>query len=231
MKKLIYVVLVLVAGVLLSDQAGAAEAETKPARTIAHIALSGALPEGVGQSGVLADVSPRLHRIVERIDQAASDPKVKGVVVSIASPDIGRGRMEEIVAAIGRVRKAGKPVAAHLVSGGPVPYCLAIACDTVSMPPAATLEITGVRVELTFFKAMLDTLGVDAEILQVGEFKGAGEPLTRTSMSPQLRAQYEEFVGDLYEQLVERVAAARGLAMERARELVDIGVFTPEAAL
>ena len=92
-------VLVLVAGVLLSDQAGAAEAETKPARTIAHIALSGSLPEGVGQSGVLADVSPRLHRIVERIDQAASDPKVKGVLVSSASPDIGRGRMEEIVAA------------------------------------------------------------------------------------------------------------------------------------
>ncbi len=231
MEKLIWAVFVVAAGVVWPGQTGAAEADNTSARTIAHIAVSGSLPEGVGQSGVLADVSPRLHRIVERIDQAGSDPKVKGLVLSIASPDIGRGRMEEIAAAVARVRKAGKPVAAHLVSGGPVPYCLAAACDTVSMPPAATLEITGVRVEVTFFKAMLDTLGVDAEILQVGEFKGAGEPLTRTSMSPQLRAQYEEFVGDLYEQLVERVAASRGLAVERAQELVDIGVFTPEAAL
>ena len=69
-----------------------------------------------------------------------------------------------------------------------------------------------------------------AEILQVGEFKGAGEPLTRTSMSPQLRAQYESFVGDLFEQLVERVSADRKLAPEKVRELIDVGVFTPEAA-
>jgi protease-4 len=99
------------------------------------------------------------------------------------------------------------------------------------MPPAATLEITGVRTEVTFFKAMLDKLGVDAEILQVGEFKGAGEPLTRTSMSPQLRAQYEQFVGDLYEQLVERIAADRKLSADQVRTLIDTGVFTPEAAV
>jgi protease-4 len=83
---------------------------------------------------------------------------------------------------------------------------------------------------MMFFKSMLDRLGVAAEILQVGEFKGAGEPLTRSSMSPQLRAQYESFVGDLYEQLVEGVAADRSLALPRVRELVDVGVFTPEAA-
>jgi protease-4 len=83
---------------------------------------------------------------------------------------------------------------------------------------------------MMFFKSMLDRLGVAAEILQVGEFKGAGEPLTRDSMSPALRAQYESFVGDLYEQLVERVAADRGLTAERVRELIDTGVFTPDAA-
>lgn len=231
MKKPFWVALVLVAGGALSGETKATDTGKKTAQTIAQVSLVGSIPEGVGQSGVLADVSPRLHRIVERLDEAASDSRVKGVLLTIASPDIGRGRLEELAAAVGRVRKAGKPVAAHLVSGGAVPYCLAAACDTISMPPAATLEITGVRMEVTFFKAMLDTLGVDAEILQVGEFKGAGEPLTRTSMSPQLRSQYEEFVGDLYEQLVERVAATRKLAVERARELVDIGVFTPEAAL
>ena len=108
MEKLIWAVFVVAAGVVWPGQTGAAEADNKSARTIAHIAVSGSLPEGVGQSGVLADVSPRLHRIVERIDQAGSDPKVKGLVLSIASPDIGRGRMEEIAAAVARVRKAGK---------------------------------------------------------------------------------------------------------------------------
>jgi len=206
------------------------QADKKAQPVLAHVTLAGSLPDGVGQGGLLADVAPHLHRVIERLDKAAADGRVKGVVLSIESPDIGRARADELRAAIARVRKAGKPVAAHLVGSEPVHYMVALACDTITMPPAATLEITGVRVEVTFFKELLDKLGVQAEILQVGEFKGAGEPLTRSTMSPQLRAQYECFVGDLFEQLVERIAADRTLAPERVRELVDTGVFTPEAA-
>lgn len=213
------------------DEKTADKLVKKKAAVIAHISLAGSMPDGVGQGGLLADVSPQLHRIIERLDKAASDTRVKGVVLSIESPAIGRGRAAELRAAIGRIRKAGKPVAAHLVGADPIHYIVASACDTVAMPPAATLEITGVKTEVTFYKAMLDKIGVEAEILQVGEFKGAGEPLTRASMSPQLRAQYEQFVGDLYEQLVEGIAADRKLSVEQVRTLIDTGVFTPEAAV
>ncbi|MCE9629909.1 MAG: signal peptide peptidase SppA [Planctomycetia bacterium] len=208
----------------------AAPVRKKSTATVAHVRIAGSLPDGVGQGGLLADVAPHLHRLVERLDKAADDGRVKGVVVSIESPDLGRARAEEIRAAIARIQKAGKPVAAQLVSGSPVHYAVAAACDTISMPPAATLELTGVRAEMTFFKSMLDRLGVAAEILQVGEFKGAGEPLTRDSMSPQLRAQYESFIGDLYEQLVERVASDRRLPAEKVRALIDVGVFTSDQA-
>ena len=209
----------------------AATAAKKKSAVIAHVRLSGSIAEGVGQGGLLADVSPHLHRVIERLDKAAGDSRVKGVLLSIDSPELGRARADELRAAIARVRKAGKPVAAHLVSGQPAHYLVATACDKVAMPPAATLEITGVRAEVMFYKALLDKLGVEAEILQVGEFKGAGEPMTRTTMSPQLRAQYEQFVGDLFEQLVERIAADRKLGADRVRQLIDTGVFTPQAAV
>ena len=230
---------ILVAGVAARGEpavaekgdAGARPAAVKTAAaTIAHVRLAGSLPDGVGQAGLLADVAPHLHRLIERLDKAAGDTRVKGVVVSIDFPELGRGRAEEVRAAIARLRAAGKPVAAHLVSGAAADYAVAAACDTITMPPAATLELTGVRAEMMFFKSLLDRLGVAAEILQVGEFKGAGEPLTRDSMSPKLREQYESFVGDLFEQLVERVAADRRLPIDTVRELIDVGVFTPDAA-
>jgi len=204
---------------------------TRTATTVAHIRISGELADGVGQGGIWADVSPRLHRLVERLDKATADDRVAGVVLVIDSPAVGRGRADEVRAAIDRLKKAGKPVVGHFVTGGPVAYFLASACDQVSMPPASTLELAGVRTEMMFFKTMLDRLGVEAEILQVGEFKGAGEPFTRSTMSPALRKQYEFFVGDLFEQLVERVAADRKLDADHVRELVDVGVFVPEAAL
>jgi protease-4 len=212
------------------ESAAGRRASRKAGGTIAHLRITGELPDGVGQGGILADLAPRLHRIIERLDKAAEDDRVEGVLLVIDSPAIGRGRCDELRAVIARLRKAGKPVTAVLVGGSAVSYFVAAACDTVVMPPAATLELTGVRAEMMFYKAMLDRLGVDAEILQVGEFKGAGEPLTRTSMSPQLRKQYESFIGDLYEQLVERVAGDRKLEPARVRELIDTGVFSPEAA-
>ena len=209
--------------VVADDDAGVSQ-------KIAVIKISGSIPEGVGQSGMFADVSPRLHRVVERIEQAATDSSIHAVLLSIHKTDIGRGRMIEIMSAIERVQHSGKPVVAHFVSGGPVLFTMATCCDSISMPPASTLEVTGVRVEVTFYKAMLDALGIDAEILQVGEFKGAGEPMTRNSMSPQLRKQYEEFVGDLYDQFIEQIAKGRNLELKHVRDLVDIGVFTPESA-
>jgi len=212
------------------DAPATRKATKAAAATIAHMRIVGELADGVGQGGLWADVSPRLHRLVERLDKAAADDRVAGVVLVIDGPSVGRGRADELRAAIGRVKKAGKPVMGHFVTGGPGAYGLAAACDEVSMPPAATLELAGVRAEMMFFKAMLDRLGVEAEILQVGEFKGAGEPFTRTSMSPALRKQYEFFVGDLFEQLVEGVASDRGLEPDRVRALVDVGVFVPEAA-
>ena len=60
---------------LASLPAVAAEAER-----VAVIAVTGSLPDGVGQDGLLADVSPQLHRMVERLDRAATDEAVGGVL-------------------------------------------------------------------------------------------------------------------------------------------------------
>ena len=190
---------------------------------IAGISLTGSLSEGVGQEGLLGDVAPRLSRMLERLEDAAKDESVRAVLLSIQSPQLGRARVLEIRESIQHIRDQGKPVVAHLISGEPLDYSVAAACDRVMMPPAATLAITGVRTEVTFYKGLLDRLGIQAEILQVGEFKGAGEPLTRDSMSPQLRQQYESFVGDLFEQMVEQITKDRGLEKKKVRELIDIG--------
>lgn len=198
---------------------------------IAGISLTGSLSEGVGQEGLLGDVAPRLSRMLERLEDAAKDESVRAVLLSIQSPQLGRARVLEIRESIQHIRDQGKPVVAHLISGEPLDYSVAAACDRVMMPPAATLAITGVRTEVTFYKGLLDRLGIQAEILQVGEFKGAGEPLTRDSMSPQLRQQYESFVGDLFEQMVEQITKDRGLEKKKVRELIDIGIFTPDQAV
>ena len=46
------------------------------------------------------------------------------------------------------------------------------------------LIVPGVHAEVTFYKGLLDKLGLKFDALQMGKYKGAAEPLTRTEHEP-----------------------------------------------
>lgn len=71
---------------------------------IAGIRLSGSLPDGVGQEGLLGDVSPQLSRFLQRMEKAATDENVTGVLLSIQSPGLGRARVSELRESIQHIR-------------------------------------------------------------------------------------------------------------------------------
>ncbi len=52
------------------------------------------------------------------------------------------------------------------------------------MPPGGAIVLPGVRAEVMFYKDLLEKIGVQADFLQVGDFKGAAEPYVRSEMSP-----------------------------------------------
>ncbi len=127
------------------------------------------------------------------------------------SPQLGLGKVGELRGAIARLRKAGKKVYADVDSVTTKDYLVASACDEIVMPVSGELLITGLQAEVTFFKGLLDKLGVQADFIQIGDFKGAAEPFTRTEMSPEFRKQFESVVDDFYDQLVTTIAADRKL--------------------
>lgn len=55
--------------------------------------------------GLLAVSSPSLQKICERLDKAASDDGVGGVLLLIESIDVGRARVDEIRRSIEKSRR------------------------------------------------------------------------------------------------------------------------------
>src|ERR1700676_5429047 len=220
-----YCGLVLIAGPRIASAADA-KARAKTTAKLGVIELSGSLPEGAGQAGLFGDVSPNLSRMLERLDEAAHDEKIAGVLLEIRDVELGRGKIHELRTAIAQLRKAGKKVYADLRSAEGPQYLLASACDEIMMPESGTLAITGVRAEVTFYKDLLDKLGVKAEIMQMGNYKGTGEPFTRSGMSPEFRHDIELLLDDVYNQLIDTVAADRKLDRGRVKDLIDEGIFT-----
>jgi len=209
----------------------AAEEEKKKRLVVARLTLRGALPEMSSSDGLLATGNSSLLGLVDRMDQAASDEDLSGLILKIRGTAIGRAQSEDLRQAIQRTRAAGRKVYADLESAMAPDYLLACACDHIIMPESGTLMIPGVRAEITFYKTLFDFFGVKADMMQVGSHKGAAEPYTRSSMSPEFRAQYDQLLTDFYDQMVETIAQDRKLPVDTVRKLVDQGLFTAQEAL
>jgi protease IV len=205
----------------------------KPAEkkaTVVRFTLRGEYREGPAPMGLFGDVQTSLATAVERMDQAAADKNVSAVWLRIENVAIGRGKLQEFRAAVARLRKAGKPVYAELTSADSAEYLLASACDEIFMPPSGMLIMPGVRAEVTFYKGLLDKLGIEFDMLQMGKFKGAAEPMTRKAMSGPLRESFEAMVDDIYETLSSTIAADRKLKSHQVKTLLDEGLFTAATA-
>ena len=148
--------------------------------------------------------------------------------------EIGWGKLNELRQAIARFRKAGKKAYAYLESGGSKDYLLAISCDEVCLPEAGWLLLTGMRAEVSFYKDLLDKIGVKADMLQMGSYKGTGEILTQNHMSPEFRERLESVLDDHFDKdLVELLIQSRTKQQwspEQVKKLIDQGPYTAKAA-
>jgi protease IV len=195
------------------------------------LTLQGEYPEGPAAPGLFSELQPSLAMLVGRMDAAAKDKDVLAVWLKIEDLAIGRGKLFELRGAVARLRKAGKPVYGELTTADSGAYLLAAACDKVVMPPSGMLLVPGVRAEITFYKGLLDKLGLEFDCLKMGKYKGAAEPLTRKEMSKPLRESYEALVDDHYSDLLGTIAADRRLKDYQVKTFVDRGVFTAADAV
>jgi protease-4 len=154
---------------------------------------------------------------------ARDDDRLQAVFLRCDGVDLGWARLQGLRRSIGALRRAGKRVWVHLNVAGLPEYYLASAADRVSVTPAATLDIVGLSSEAVFFFDALEKLGVEADVVQMGRYKSAGESFTRRDMSPAHREMMESLVDDLYGQLVDDIAADRGLEVAEVRGALDRG--------
>lgn len=224
----------LVAGLVSAMSAAAAPADTA-GPGLALIKLSGDLEEGPGGGESMFGTKTESFKMkLDRIAKAKKDKNVKALYFQIEGLGGSWGKVNELRVAIDEFRKSGKKAYAYLEEAGTMDYLVAAACDEVAMPESGLLQLTGVRVELSFYKDLFEKVGLKADMMQMGDFKGAGETYTRSKISPENRQQWESVVDSFYELLAENIANSRkdkGFTPAKVKETVNQGPFTAKKAL
>ncbi|HVM97533.1 MAG TPA: signal peptide peptidase SppA [Candidatus Acidoferrales bacterium] len=205
----------------------------RPAYGLLRLQISGDLPEQLPPFR-LPWMSGRNREeyltLLTVLRWARDDEHIRGVFIRCNDVHAGWAKIQEVRRSLQALRAAGKRVWIFLPQAGLHEYLLASVAERIILAPSGSLDINGLSSEATFFAQALDKIGVDAEVVQLGKYKSAGESFTRADMSPEHRQMMESLIGDLYEQIVEAVAEARNLAVQRARELLDGGPLLAQQA-
>jgi protease IV len=198
------------------------------------VEIGGDLAEEGGEPrlfGLLRRSSSDYFTVVSLLRWAREDPRLRGVLIRCDHLGASWARLQGLRRGIERLRAAGKKVWVQLDGGGVREYYLASAAERVLLSPAATLDVTGLSSEVTFLLGALEKVDIQADVIQMGRYKSAGETFTRRDMSAEHREMLDSLLDDIYTQLVEAVSAARGLAPDAVRAAFDRGPFLASEAV
>lgn len=209
------------------------------------IEISGSLKEHPGALDWLVGGQTTLRDLVSAIDEAGRSPAYKAIFVRLKDAELHAAQVEEIGAAITRARGAGKRVHVFGESLSASDLLLGSYADEVILQTGGAVELPGVYMEEMFLADTLAWAGIKADMVQVGDYKGASEQMSRSAPSPQWEENISGLLDGLYANLRAQLKAGRNFtdaqldqAMEKAwmgdsaeakdARLVDVTLDLPE---
>lgn len=172
-------------------------------------------------SGVSNSSTLSLLSFEKALEKAAEDDNIGMIFMTPDNYSGGTAAAEEIRKALEKFRASGKPVVSYSTNFGTGSYYLASVADKVFMNPAGEGTFTGLSSQMLFYKDLLDSLGLNMQLIRHGKYKSAGEPYIRNDISPENREQYTVMLRSVWTSLLEDIAASRKTTVEALDALAD----------
>ncbi len=163
-----------------------------------------------------------VHALLDRLHQARDDKNLRAVLVTLnANSSFNMAQAMEIRQAFHDLQKAGKRTFVYADSFTTPSYLAASGATDICMLSGGDLMFQGVSIEPMFMKGLFDKLGVKADMIQIGEFKGADEQYTRTELSAESKGELSRLADALYELVVDTMATSRNVSKQSIKAIID----------
>jgi protease IV len=159
---------------------------------------------------------PTLPVVLDGLRRATTDQRVAGVIVLIGRP-IPITHVEDLGATLRRLAAAGKATVAFAdsfgeFSPGTVAYALAAYCDEIWLQPSGGVGLTGVQLNATLLRGVLDKVGAEPDLRQRHEYKTAANTFMVDHVTEPHREMTQRLADSVMEQIRSHVARRRGLS-------------------
>ena len=166
-------------------------------------------------------------QVRQAIEAADADPDIEQIVMRVDSPGGSVAGLAELSDAI---KSTTKPIVAH-VEGIAASAALWVVsqADRITVGRMDLVGSIGVRVLLFDLSKAFKEAGIEAVVIDTGEFKSAG--VEGTEITENQRADFRRIVDFFFDDFVGAVAEGRGLTEKQVRTIADGRMFTPAEAI
>ena len=162
-----------------------------------------------------------LYDIINAIDRAKNDNKIKGISLEIDNFQAGMTQMDDIRNALIDFKKSGKFVYAYGNTVSQGAYYLGSVADKYYLNPAGLIELKGLSTEVTFFKNFAEKYGIGIQVIRHGKFKAAVEPFLRDEISPENKEQLSTLLNDIWANTSKKIADSRKISLPELNMITD----------
>ena len=206
------------------------------AKKVLRLRLDGPVTEAPSEDAALMALfggqQPRtLYQWTREIRSAAKDENVAGIAIIMERPQMSFAQLEEIIRALREFRDCGKKVYAFMDYATNGSYALAAAADHITLAEYSALDIVGLHAELSYYRGLLDKIGVQPQMLHCGDYKSAMESFMLTEPSKPARENIDWLLDGIFERWIELIAEGRGQSVDEIRAAVDAAPLHSDQAL
>ena len=168
-----------------------------------------------------------LNTILSAIENAADNDKVDGIYMECNGVSAAPATLKAIRRALKEYKKSGKWILAYGYEGiNQADYYLASVADSIYLNPVGAVDLHGMASVTPYMKKLFDKVGVEMQVVRVGTFKSAVEPYMLEDISEANRLQQEHYLGVIWKEMLDSIAAGRKLQSEALNSLCDSVILT-----
>ena len=162
-------------------------------------------------SNFLSDEKLSYMDILNSLDDIKNNNQVKGVVIALDTINLSSAKIEELIKKFEELKANNKKIYAFGAYVTNANYKLASIADEVVMVPSASasLDLTGYHYSDLYYKGLFDKIGVNMEVVRIGNYKSYGEEYIGNDMTPELRSELTRILENRYNKFITDVAKNR----------------------
>ena len=172
----------------------------------------------------------QLRRWLEKVDKLTNDSTVEGMIINLKEVNASFNKRIEIRDALQRFKNSGKKVIVYTEKSiSNMNYHLISIADSIYINPLTGVDLKGMKLEVTFYRGLLDSLDIKPEVFRVNKngksYKSAADPILNTTMSDEFKENYNRLLDDLYLQFVNDIATAKNWSIQKTKDIINDGPY------